>query len=224
MGNPRKSRHHAPKRKNVLYVLTNPKRKAMAKHRKHRNRRRHHFGLTKKARSRNPFRRRRHSRNPLFGGVSLQNIVELGVGAAGGVIGAGYLSQMVLGANNVGPVGYLGDAVATLAIAWAAQKFLNRGELAKGVVAGGFGAIIKRFWDDNVSGSSQSMSGLGNRSFAGLGYYTSRNFPLPTSTYSPTMASPSLPVTAGAAPQVVIPSQPVSPAAGSSKRFTHRFN
>jgi len=224
VGNPRKSQHHAPKRKNVLYVLTNPKRKAMAKSKKYRKHPRHHFGLTKKARSRNPFRHRRHSRNPLFGGVSLQNIVELGVGAAGGVIGAGYLSQMVLGANNVGMAGYAGDAIATLAIAWAAQKFLGRQELAKGVLAGGFGAIIKRFWDDNVSGSSQSMSGLGNRSFAGLGYYTNRNFPLPTSTYSRGMATPSLPVTAGAAPQVVIPSQPVSPAAGSSKRFTHRFN
>jgi hypothetical protein len=224
VGNPRKQRH-ARKRNNVLYVLTNPKRKAMAKRRHHRSRnRKHHFGMTRRSKSRNPFRRRRHSRNPLFGGVSMQNIVELGVGAAGGVIGAGYLSQMLLGANNVGPTGYLGDAAATLAIAWAAQKFLGRSELAKGVLAGGFGAIIKRFWDDNVSGTSTSMSGLGNRSFAGLGYYTNRNFPLPTSTYSPGFATPSLPVTAGAAPQVVIPSQPVSPAAGSSKRFTHRFN
>jgi hypothetical protein len=226
VGNPRKHRQHARKRNNVLYVLTNPKRKAMAKRSRSRNKshRRHHFGLARRTKSRNPFRRRRHSRNPLFGGVSMQNIVELGVGAAGGVIGAGYLSQMVLGSNNVGVTGYFGDAIATLAIAWAAQKFLGRGELAKGVLAGGFGAIIKRFWDDNVSGTSTSMSGLGNRSFAGLGYYTSRNFPLPTSTYQPGMAVPSLPVTAGAAPQVVIPSQPVSPAAGSSKRFTHRFN
>jgi hypothetical protein len=224
VGNPRKATHPARKRNNVLYVLTNPKRKAMAKPRRNRKHPRHHFGMTKKARSRNPFRRRRHSRNPLFGGVSMANVVELGVGAAGGVIGAGYLSQMVLGANNVGPVGYLGDAIATLAIAYVAQKFLGRQELAKGVLAGGFGAIIKRFWDDNVSGTSTSMSGLGNRSFAGLGYYTNRNFPLPSSTYQPGMATPSLPVTAGAAPQVVIPSQPVSPSAGSSKRFTHRFN
>jgi len=224
VGNPRKHPHARKRRNNVLYVLTNPKRKAMAKRKHHRSRnRKHSFGLMRK-KSRNPFRRRRHSRNPLFGGVSLQNIAELGLGAAGGVIGAGYLSQMVLGANNVGPTGYLGDAVATLAIAYAAQKFLGRQELAKGVLAGGFGAIIKRFWDDNVSGTSTSMSGLGNRSFAGLGYYTNRNFPLPTSTYSPGAAIPSLPVTAGAAPQVVIPSQPVSPAAGSSKRFTHRFN
>jgi hypothetical protein len=225
VGNPRKHKHHARKRNNVLYVLTNPKRKAMAKRRHHRSKnRKHRFGIARRTKSRNPFRRRRHSRNPLFGGVSLQNIIELAVGAAGGVIGAGYISQMALGANNVGPTGYVGDAVATLAIAYAAQKFLGRTELAKGVLAGGFGAIIKRFWDDNVSGTSTSMSGLGNRSFAGLGYYTSRNFPLPSSTYSPGMATPSLPVTAGAAPQVVIPSQPVSPTAGSSKRFTHRFN
>jgi hypothetical protein len=223
VGNPRKHRT-ARKRNNVLYVLTNPKRKAMAKHRKARRARKSSFGGMVRRKRMNPFRRRRHSRNPIFGGVSLQNIVELGVGAAGGVIGSGYLSQMVLGANNVGATGYLGDAVATLVIAYAANKFLGRQELAKGVLAGGFGAIIKRFWDDNVSGTSTSMSGLGNRSFAGLGYYTNRNFPLPTSTYSPGMATPSLPVTAGAAPQVVIPSQPVSPAAGSSKRFTGRFN
>ena len=227
VGNPRKHRNARRKRNNVLYVLTNPKRKAMAKSRRHRSKnrsRRHHFGLMRRTKSRNPFRRRRHSRNPVFGGVNLQTIVELGVGAAGGVIGAGYLSQMVLGANNVGPVGYLGDAIATLAIAWAAQKFLGRQELSKGVLAGGFGAIIKRFWDDNVSGTSTSMSGLGNRSFAGLGYYTSRNFSLPTSTYTPGLAAPSIPVTAGAAPQVVIPSQPVTPSGGTSKRYSGRFN
>jgi len=194
----------------------------MAKHRKHRK---HSFSMNRRHRK-NPFKKyRRHRRNPSFAGFSTGQVVELGLGAAAGVIGSGYLSQLALGANNVGMMGYAGDLVATIALAWAAQKFLNRGELAKGVMAGGVGAVIKRFWDDNVSGASQSMSGLGNRSFAGLGYYTNRNFPLPTSTYpGPAAALASAPVTPGNAPQVVIPSQPVTAPGGGSKRFSGRFN
>ena len=178
--NPRKrSRSRNRKRNNVLYVLTNPKRKtAMAKHRRTKKNR-SHFGVSKR-KHRNPFLKRRgHRRNPMFGGVSAKQILELGLGAAGGVIGAGYLSQLVLGGSNVGVMGYVADSVSTLALAWLANKF-SSGDIAKGVLAGGFGAVIKRIWVENVSGASGSMSGLGNMEFAGLGAYKSGSFPLPT--------------------------------------------
>jgi hypothetical protein len=187
------------------------------------------FAMNRRHRRHNPHRRH-HRRNPSFGGFSLSQVVELGVGAAGGVIGAGYLAQLALGANNVGVMGYAAELVATFLLAWGTNKFLNRSKLAEGVIAGGVGGVFKRFWDDNVSGASQSMSGLGNRSFAGLGYYTNRNFVLPTSTFTPGAAAvPSVPVTPNASAQVVLPSTPVSPSGGgamhsSSKRFGGRFN
>lgn len=180
--NPRKKSHRSRNRKrnNVLYVLTNPKRKTSMASRKHRRSRknRHHFAA--KGKRRNPFMRRRgHRRNPVFGGVSAKTILELGLGAAGGVIGAGYLSQLVLGGSNAGVMGYVADSVSTLFLAWIANKF-SSGDIAKGVLAGGFGAVIKRIWAENIAGTSSSMQGLGNLEFAGLGAYKSGTFPLPT--------------------------------------------
>jgi len=201
----------------------------MAKHRKHRRSKKSMFSLNRRHR-RNPHRRH-HRRNPSFGGFSLGQVVELGVGAAGGVIGAGYLAQLALGTGNVGFMGYGAELIATFLLAWATNKFLGRQKLAEGVIAGGVGGVFKRFWDDNVSGAGSSVSGLGNRSFAGLGYYTNRQFPLPTSSYQcgPGQAVPSVAVTPNPSAQVVIPSTPVMPSGGGaahsgSKRFGNRFN
>ncbi len=153
----------------------------MAKHSKHRNRKRRNlFGFGGKRKRKNPFMRRRHShRNPF--GFQGKEILELGLGAAGGVVGSGYLSQMVLGGSNVGIMGYAADAVSTVVLAWLAKKFLGTGKISEGVLAGGFGALFKRIWVENISGASGSVSGLGNLEFAGLGYYKNTNFPLPTS-------------------------------------------
>jgi len=86
----------------------------------------------------------------------------------------------VLGGSNTGIMGYAGDGIATLVLAWLANKFSNS-EIAKGVLAGGFGALFKRIWVENISGASGSVQGLGNLEFAGLGYYKNQQFPLPTS-------------------------------------------
>src|SRR5271170_110819 len=183
--NPRKKSHRSRNRKrnNVLYVLTNPKRKASMAHR--RRSRSKNKSKSHSRKHRNPFlkRRRGSRRNPQILGLSAKQVIELGLGAAGGVIGAGYLSQMVLGGSNVGVMGYAADTVSTLVLAWVANKFAS-GDVAKGVLAGGIGAVIKRIWTDNVSGGSGSVSGLGNLEFAGLGglgVYKNQSFPLPTS-------------------------------------------
>ena len=167
---------------------------------------------------RNPFkiRRRRHSRNP-FAGASSRQILELGLGAVGGVLGSGYLSQMVLGGSNAGIMGYVGDAVSTLVLAWAANKYVGS-EISKGVLAGGFGALFKRIWQEQFSGSAGSVSGLGNLEFAGLGFYKSQQFPLPTSSGQYALAAGAAsPVAAAAASSVTPPVQ--APQTGSIARY-----
>jgi hypothetical protein len=65
-------------------------------------------------------------------------------------------------------MGYAGSAAATLAVAWIAHKFGGK-DLATGVVAGGLGALALRIFQENVSGTSTSMSGLGDPDMAALG-------------------------------------------------------
>ena len=159
----------------------------------------------------------------MFGGMSAKDILQLGAGAVAGTVGSGYLSQIVLGGSNTGLMGYASDAVATLVLAWAASKFVNN-EVSKGVIAGGIGALIKRIWQENVSGTAVSMSGLGNRDFAGMGYYAPRQFALPTQTtqYSLAAASPQGgTLVAGGA--TVIGSQPVVPPNPASAAHVSRF-
>jgi hypothetical protein len=114
--------------------------------------------------------RRRHSRrsNPGFAGFSTNELIKLAAGAAGGVLASKYLTQMVLGSSNTGAMGYAGSAVATIGVAWLAHKFGGK-DLATGVVAGGLGALALRIFQENVSGTSTSMSGLGDPDMAALG-------------------------------------------------------
>lgn len=212
------------KKNGVIYTLLNP-RKTMA-HRKHKKsyRSRWHTSLFGKSRNRkhrsNPFRRRHH-RNPM--GQSNVDILKLAGGALVGVVGSGYLSQMALGANNSGVIGYASDAVATLALAWAANKFVG-GKVGEGVLAGGFGALLKRIWQENVSGNV-AMSGWGNSDF--LRGYASRNFALPTSTASGAyqlQAAPGTPVTAAPATAGTVGQGAVSSAVqGTGARYGKRY-
>ena len=187
-----------PRRKQngVVYTLLNP-RKKMAKSKKS-YRRRKSYGLFAKNRSRrhksNPFRRRHSShRNPTG-----SDIAKLAGGAVAGAFGSGYLSQVALGTNNTGVIGYASDAIGTLVLAWAANKFIDQ-KVAEGVLAGGFGAVLKRIWQENVAGNV-SMSGYGNSDF--LRAYGARNFALPTSTAGGAyqlQPAPGTPVTATSA-------------------------
>lgn len=134
------------------------------------------------------FRRRysRRSRNPIAG-FSTNELLNLTLGAAAGGIGSKYLTQMALGGNNTGIMGYVGQGIATLALAWAAHKFVGK-DAATGVVAGGGAALAVRIFNDNVSGSSIAaggapMSGLGDpdmgRLGIGLGDFKAGTIPMP---------------------------------------------
>jgi hypothetical protein len=162
--------------------MTNPKKK----HRRSRRRSasRNPFVSRSKRRSkanRGGFRRRRH--NPNIGGFSGTELLKLGLGAAGGAIGARYVTQAVLGEKNTGAMGYGANALAAIGLAWLAAKYAGK-DIAAGVAAGGLSAVVLRIWSERVSGTSPAaMSGyLGDVDFSsdGLGAYIESGFPLPT--------------------------------------------
>jgi hypothetical protein len=144
------------------------------------------------------FRRRGHRRsNPGIAGFSANELLKLTLGAAGGVIGSKYLTQMLLQGNNTGATGYAGSAVVTIALGWAANKFVGK-DAATGVIAGGLGALALRIFTENVSGTSSSMSGLGDPDMAALGVglrdYAPGSLAMPSNFITP---APPVPVTAG---------------------------
>jgi hypothetical protein len=144
--------------------------------------------------------RRRSHRNPSVAGFNTTELLKLALGAGAGVIGSKYVTQIALGANNAGVMGYVGQAVATLALGWLAAKFAGK-DAATGVVAGGLGAVALRIYNDNVSGTSSPMSGLGDpdmgRLGIGLGGYMDGSSPVPV--YSFTGPTAVVPVQGGPA-------------------------
>jgi len=129
-------------------------------------RRRHYRKSNKKYRRSNPstklVRRRHHRRssNPVAG-FSTTELIKLAGGAAVGVVGSKYLSQLALGANNAGAMGAIGQGAATLALAWVANKFAGK-DVATGVVAGGGGAILASLLAQYVGAPGAPQSGLGD--------------------------------------------------------------
>ena len=126
--------------------------------------------------------RRRHSsrrgRNPGVAGFSTNELIKLAGGAAVGVLGSKYLTQLALGGNNAGAMGAVGQGVATLALAWAANKFAGK-DVATGVVAGGFGSIAISLVNQYM-GSGGNMSGLGDPDIVGLGLYQAGTIAVPS--------------------------------------------
>lgn len=147
------------------------------------------------------FRRRGHRRNPAIGGFSSSELLKLATGSAVGSIGTGYLTQLLLADKNTGPMGYGATAAIAIALAWAAKKVGGAGDdLAKGVLAGGLGALLMRIYREQVSGTSPAaLSGyLGDLDFAGgLGRYDAGTFPTPF-TYGGPQALPAGAVSAAA--------------------------
>jgi hypothetical protein len=140
--------------------MANPKRRHRSRSRRARtsNRRRNPlFGRTR-------VKRYRHSRrrsNPGVAGFSTTELIKLAGGAAVGVVGSKYLAQMALGGNNTGAMGAAAQGVATLALAWLANKFGGK-DVATGVAAGGFGALALNLAQQYMGAPGGSMSGLGD--------------------------------------------------------------
>lgn len=149
----------------------------MAKQKKNRQRKRP-AGSTKRRRATNTGKRmNRRRRNP--GTMSRpMDWLALGGGAIIGGLGATSLPQMVLGASNTGPMGYLAMAASTAVLAFAAHIVGKKNVmLTSGIIAGGAGALIKRVIGDYTPfgqylNASAGASGLGD-------YLSGFNFAVP---------------------------------------------
>jgi hypothetical protein len=100
-------------------------------------------------------------------GFNTTELIKLAGGAAVGVMGSKYLAQLALGGNNTGAMGAAAQGVATLALAWVANKFAGK-DVATGVVAGGFGAIALTFANSYLGTPGTPISGLGDPTAAAL--------------------------------------------------------
>lgn len=109
--------------------------------------------------------RGRRRSNPGVAGFSTNELIKLAGGAAVGVVGSKYLAQLALGGNNSGAMGAAAQGVATLALAWAANKFAGK-DVATGVAAGGFGAIALALFQQYVGAPGGNVSGLGDPTMA----------------------------------------------------------
>jgi len=115
-------------------------------------RRRHHAVSRHRRRSTrpNPGRRsnmrRTHRRNPGEGNINsyLTNATFAIVGAIGSRLGA----QLILGANNTGPVGYIANLAVGGAGWWVAEKVMKNREAAKGILTGTLIGVILRLLND----------------------------------------------------------------------------
>jgi hypothetical protein len=128
-------------------------------------RNRSYGGVTHRRRRRkNPGVRRHHRhfrRNPGMGGIGpdITNAIFVIVGALGSKLGA----QAVLGANNVGVVGYAGNAAVGAILWFLTEKVMKNRDAAKGVIAGTLVQIILRVINDYTPlGSLVSQLGLGD--------------------------------------------------------------
>ena len=113
-------------------------------------------------RHRSTQRRRHHRRNaPSFGGIG--SILTNAVFVIAGALGSKLLTQMVLGTNNTGMIGYAGNAVVGIGLWFLADKVLKNKEAAKGVISGtAVGLVLRLINDYTPFGQYVSQLGMGD--------------------------------------------------------------
>lgn len=150
-------------------MKTNPGRRNRGKANPHR--RRHHSYGHRRRRG-NPgtrhHRRHHHRRNPGEIAGYFTNAVFVIVGALGSKLGA----QAVLGTNNVGLVGYAGNAAAGAVLWFLAEKVMKNKAAANGIIAGTLVQIILRVINDYTP-FGQYVANLG------MGDYQMQSFVTP---------------------------------------------
>lgn len=116
---------------------SNPARRrsfAVVHHRRHRRRS-------------NPARRFHRRRNPSsisgLGGLAINAVFVIA-----GALGSKLLTQMVLGANNTGVVGYAGNAISGGVLWFLAEKVMKNRSAAHGIIAGTAVQIVLRLIND----------------------------------------------------------------------------
>ena len=132
----------------------------------------HHAGYKtrKRAKSRrggmrqNTGRRPRYRRNAgTFSGSGIGSIVTNAVFVIAGALGSKLLTQMVLGANNVGLIGYAGNAIVGGLMWFVTEKVMHNKTASAGVIAGTAVQIILRLINDYTPfGQYVSQLGMGD--------------------------------------------------------------
>lgn len=157
----RRRRHHAGYRRNRRR-RSNP----TVRHHVVRHRRRHNFPSR-----RHNVRRYHRRRNP----DGMGRITDIAINATFvivGALGSKYLTQMVLGSNNVGLIGYAGNAIAGGILWFVAERFMRNKQAANGIVSGTAVQIILRLINDYTP-FGQYLSNLG------MGDYQAQAFATP---------------------------------------------
>ncbi len=192
-----------------------------------RNRRRHHASVSNprrrhNRRRHNPVARRHHSRrhsmrhnrirrNPA--GLNVPNLVTDGLFVIGGLVGSRLLTQMVLGANNVGVWGYVGNAAAGGLLATALHMVTKNPRVTGGVITGTAAGIVARLLQDYTPfGQYLQQAGVGDYAGGGahgVGLYLPSNAVLPQR-YVDAANSAQVQIPSGWAPTTVV----AAPAAG----------
>lgn len=139
----------------------------------------------RRSRRRNPMYRVRRvgrRRNAGFGGGMASGAIGKALGVIGGAVGSKYLTQLALGGNNTGIMGYGGNLVASIALGWGVGKVMKNKEFGIMVTAGGIAALVLRVLSDNTPIGQYvnlSLSGMGKGGDMGLGIIQDSSFPVP---------------------------------------------
>lgn len=135
-------------------------------------------------RKRNPvysMRRVHRRRNAGVAGLT-SGMLGQAVGVIAGAVGSKYITQLALGGNNTGLMGYAGNAIATVALGWGAKKVTKSEAFGNSVMVGGLVALVLRAINDNTAIGSfvnLSLAGAGKGGDTGIGIIQDSSFPLP---------------------------------------------
>lgn len=213
-GNPGKKRRYSKKRSTTKTMARRRRRRSNAGTRRrrvsrarrvyvHRRRRRSvtsNPGSYRRRRRSSRMTNRRHRRrsNPGISGAlgSTTGMFKNALSVIGGAVGSRYATQLALGASNTGAIGYLANAIAALALGWAAGKFMKSPQVGAMVTLGGFTGLALRMLSDLTPIGQYvnlSLSGAGKAGDTGIGLITDTTFYVPTVFNSGSMTSAMVP-------------------------------
>ena len=187
-------RHRTRRNVGKIISLTLPGESTMAKTRSNRSRKRSSAHRRRRTTT-NSHRRRSTRRNPSMGDMTA--LATNAVFTVAGAVGTRYLTQMVLGTSNTGPLGYIGNVIAAFALGAVAHMFPATRKAAPALVTGGIVALVIRLIGDytpygnlvsNLGGGDAGLAGVGLGAYQRQSYYTPQTLQGPWNPYSSALA------------------------------------